>query len=867
MSWWVGFPQGAGDRMRAIGGDAFRIGSPRAVVRAVVSAVGFLAIAPAVSAQPASSADPFAGVEEMVVTGSTTSDLLAPTNTAAIGFDTADLASYKIEDLSDVADYVPNLEIRNPNATNAAFFIRGVGLQDFGANASSSVPIFQDGVPRNPSATQLVGLFDIGGISVLKGPQGSGLFRNSSAGAFVIQTQKPTNEWTGYAKASVGRITSVDARDANRYSYETALNVPVYEDIVSARLSARYSHENPFWENGCANRTPIELRPVQPAPNRPTTAICGETIRRGERSHVLPFLPRYIGEVDDYAFRGQIRIQPPDLPMDWTFRGEISNLNRDAVAGQTFGTRRGLLGSTDESNYRDRDITGQVELVKDRLRPDNPGLSDAALTELALPFVGKDLYKDPLDHRPYRGDLDSPGRLLLETHVGSANGLIDLEPFDVEINFGYLDYRKSQRQDTDLSPNIRFPTNSDDQAWEAYGDFTFRGESIGSIPLDWSTGMYGMAQKVEGNQLQFAGGFYRDTEFTEETYSTGVFAEGAYELFEAFTFSGGIRYNWERKEFDIRAITLNANAGEQASSNSVDWDAFTGFASIRYEFTEEFATYVRYSRGWKSGQFNPSRPDLADVAGRGYADPESIDAFEWGLEFAGFANRLSGTSTFFFYNYDNYQVFRLTQNPGGLFREVQNASQARVYGAELELNFRPLEGFVPEAFERLNVVLRGGWLEASYVEFTVAEERRVGNNPVGVSIDYSGNSLISSPNLQASGTITWPFETPVGTFTPQYDFTWTDDVPFDPNNGRGEINIFGESQFPPYLIGNRAYMLHNVRLTWAPTDSGIEVAGWCRNLTDQRYKTFAVDLSTFSSQQLIFVGDPRTCGADFRFTW
>ncbi|MDC1295736.1 TonB-dependent receptor plug domain-containing protein, partial [Myxococcota bacterium] len=99
--------------------------------------------------------DPFSGVEEMIVNGSGTAGLLAPASTAAISFDSADLDAYGVEDLGDIAAYVPNLEIRSQNATNASFFVRGVGLQDFGANASSSVPIFQDGVPRNPSATQL----------------------------------------------------------------------------------------------------------------------------------------------------------------------------------------------------------------------------------------------------------------------------------------------------------------------------------------------------------------------------------------------------------------------------------------------------------------------------------------------------------------------------------------------------------------------------------------------------------------------------------------------------------------------------------------------------------------------------------------
>ncbi|MBY0402047.1 Plug domain-containing protein, partial [Myxococcota bacterium] len=118
----------------------------------------------------------------MIVTGSGTSELLNPSSTSTIAFDTQDLANIGVEDVGDLDAYVPNLEIASVNATNASFFVRGVGLQDFGANASSSVPIFQDGVPRNPSATQLVGLFDIAGLSVLKGPQGSGNLRNASAG-------------------------------------------------------------------------------------------------------------------------------------------------------------------------------------------------------------------------------------------------------------------------------------------------------------------------------------------------------------------------------------------------------------------------------------------------------------------------------------------------------------------------------------------------------------------------------------------------------------------------------------------------------------------------------------------------------------
>ena len=831
-------------------------------------------------AQATEDADPFAGVEEMIVTGSGTAALLAPTSTSAISFGAAELEAYNVQDIGDVAAYVPNLEIRTQNATNASFFVRGVGLQDFGANSSSSVPIFQDGVPRNPSATQLVGLFDVGGLSVLKGPQGSGNYRNASAGVIKVEAAKPTPDFTGFAQVSLSRLVSVDARDANRYEFEAATSAPVLDDWISARVSARYTHENPFWENGCANRTRIEDRPIQGgAANAPSAALCNESLRSGNRSEVAEFLPRYIGEVDDYGFRGQLRFVPPDTPLDLTMRLELSRLNRDSTAGQQVGTgsRGRELGGLDSAGYQEPDNEARQAELETFFEQTQPGLSSQDYRTLALDQLGREILRQPLDQNPYRGDLDSPGRTILETYAASIGAVIDLEPFDIELNGGYIDYRKSERRDTDLSPNRRFPSTGNDQAWEAYGDVALKGEQIGDIPLTWSTGAYTLIEQVEAKQTQIVFDNQRDIDYQQEIYSFGVFAEADYEFLEAFTISAGARYNWEQKDFEVDELsrTLLTFPGfeppilRQGSRNQRTWDAFTGFAAIRYEFTEEVATYMKYNRGFKAGQFNPSRPQGSKIPGVGFADPEQIDAFEWGVEFGAWAGRISGNANIFYYNYNNYQVFRLTTTTAGVFRAIQNARKARNYGAELELMLSPLEGFVPEPIEGLRIKFNFGWLETNYIEFTVAEQRPLSNGSLGVTIDYSGNPLISAPNLQIATTITWPFDLGrLGTITPQYDFTWTDDVPFDPNRGRGELDISGNSKFSPFLVGNRAFLLHNVRLSWKPAgDTGMSIAGWCRNLTDERFKDFSVDISAFSGAMLNFVADPRSCGADARFTW
>lgn len=155
------------------------------------------------------------------------------------------------------------------------------------------------------------------------------------------------------------------------------------------------------------------------------------------------------------------------------------------------------------------------------------------------------------------------------------------------------------------------------------------------------------------------------------------------------------------------------------------------------------------------------------------------------------------------------------------------------------------------------------------MNFSVVETRFIQDATLPVPFDLSGNPLINAANLNASGIVSWPLVTnDYGTITPQYDFTWSDDQPFDPNNGRGAKGTDLENKFPSYTVGQRAYVLHNLRLSWTPPgSSGMTLAGWCRNVLDQRYKSFAVDLSAFSNQQLWFIGDPRTCGADLRMTW
>ena len=139
--------------------------------------VGLL-VAPASMAQSNAAAaaadDPWAGVEEMLVTGDNVEGLLTTSGTSMTAFDAMEIQALGIEDVSDLAQFTPNLEIKTSGATTATLFIRGIGLNDFTANGSGAVAVYQDDVAMNLPAIQLGQIFDVSGVEVLKGPIGIG---------------------------------------------------------------------------------------------------------------------------------------------------------------------------------------------------------------------------------------------------------------------------------------------------------------------------------------------------------------------------------------------------------------------------------------------------------------------------------------------------------------------------------------------------------------------------------------------------------------------------------------------------------------------------------------------------------------------
>jgi len=828
-------------------------------IRVVIpTIVAVLAIQGLAFAQTTPEDDPWANVEEMVVTSSGALAGLTDATTSVTAFDSEDLMALGASDVSDVAAFTPNLEIRSAGGSTATFFIRGVGLNDLTANASGSVAIYQDDAPKNLPAIQLGQLFDLDEIGILKGPQGAGPGRNASAGAIKIYTRQPTNEFAGKLRVDYGNYDALVV--------EGALNVPIVADRLSTRLSFNVARRDGYVTNRCGVKRIAQF-----------PSICDD---------VVSDLADDLNNENAWAARMTTRWETPIDDMSWTFTFHGSRTDELGTVGEHLGAVN-TLGSPDFGNqYQQPEVQAERERIlatipvvtRAQCRMMFPNDREAqnacrnARSQTGRRRLAEALAGRPLDTNPFEGDYNLDGYTRHTTWGALIKGEWELDAFRIKSITAFERYDRDRLSDFDYSPNVLFEFDIEDDAWQATQDLQFSGE-LEDYPISWSTGFFYLQERLDYTQFTRVDEDVAINpsyvEYIQDTQSLGVFASADWDFLDDFTLSLGGRYNWERKRFDAQIVLdpilspddrcLPTQFGPTQCTRTDTFDHMTGEVKVSYVFDDSRTMYMKYNHGWKGAQYNArdgrNRRFATDVA-----DPETIDAFETGFEASWFDGRVSLDGALFWYKYKNYQVFTFTNNAGEPpQRVVLNADDAELYGAELEATIEPIDALVMD--------VRFGWLESRFLDFTdsvVIRTETQGNRRIVT--DFNGNPLPNAPRFKIAGSISYALEVPsVGTITPRWDFTWTDDVAFDPSGGRGSPDVLGNPFMPANTIGQQALLLQNFRLGYAVENGGLEIAGWVRNLTNETYKTLAFDASAGPGLVGNLVGEPRTYGLSATF--
>ncbi len=797
------------------------------------------------------------GVEEIVVIGERREGLAPVEAVSVTSFDSETIEALGAQDFSDLARVTPSLEINTISASSPTFYIRGVGLNDFAANATGAVSIYQDGVPINAPALQLGQLFDLEGADVLKGPQTFGNERNATAGMIRAKARLPNGEYESALRFDYGRF---DSRDA-----EGALALPLTPGgELSTRISFRYSDRAAFVENRCGGLA------------APARGVCGAWNRTNGPSNtwsepVPAGLPEEVGDRKRWALRSLFRLQPSGSDSDWIFNLHGAAIDQDSELGQMIGTGGDNLTNLDtQSGYNDPDIQAIFDSIEQRERAN--GVPRSVARQQAKRETLQLVTDDIGLAKPFTNDYNLVGQEKLQSLGGSLRGQMYLGPLRFETISGVESYDRRNANDFDFSSRTAIHSDNHDYGRQITQSLELESE-FDRIPLTWRVGGFFLTEALDSD-TQVLFNFSTDgslqanrspqRDYTQDLYSTGAFGNLEWDFHDKFTLSGGLRLNWERKDLRIRGESCTAQGSciGGTATMAESWLAPTGAIILAYRPTDELEIYSKFSRGWKPGVFNTAIED--GIPSIEVAKPEDIDAFEIGTRARWFAGALEARAALFYYKYRDYQVFLLddTNAPAPEF-VIINVAKAQIYGAELDLRWEPLRDRVPALFEGLVFELRGGWLESKALDFTRVRRNNFGVIAVTEVIDFSGNRLPNTPRWKASGSAWIPLELGRwGTLTPRYDLSYTDDIFFDPSQGVGT----GSRPLPKYGIGQRAYWLHHFRLSYRLPGDQIELSGWVRNLADERYKRYAAHVKAQQSL-LNWIGEPRTYGLSIGFDW
>jgi iron complex outermembrane receptor protein len=178
--------------------------------------------------QPEASSDASA-VQQIVVTARKREERLEDVPAAVTYFDSAYLEALDVESGKDLTRITPGLYvIDNGSGFNDEFLIRGEGAARQN-NAETGAGLYRNGmfIPGgNVGGRNFVPIdfFDVGGVTVLRGPQGSFYGRNALGGAVDIVSQRPGDRVGGEAEFSYG----TNANSAG----EVVVNVPLSDQFL-----------------------------------------------------------------------------------------------------------------------------------------------------------------------------------------------------------------------------------------------------------------------------------------------------------------------------------------------------------------------------------------------------------------------------------------------------------------------------------------------------------------------------------------------------------------------------------------------------------------------------------------------------------
>ncbi|MCH7627636.1 MAG: TonB-dependent receptor [Proteobacteria bacterium] len=779
---------------------------------------------PAYAQQAQADSNDTGGLQEIVVTAQRRAENLQNVPIAITAANSDTLAQARVDNVSNIGAITPSVTFRvsNISSSSANLVIRGLGTTGNSRSFEGSVGVFIDGVYRTRAAAALQNFLDIDNLQVLRGPQGTLFGKNTTAGALLLASAKPSTDKSSFLfDASYGNYNSLTVKAAG--------NVPL-TDTLALRVAGLASTRDGFYTNPTTG---------QHLNNDASQAVKAQLLFEPSSDLTIRLIGDYSHGGGNCCYATTNFKDGPTQPLvDY-----LTVLNGGKVPSTKASDWEQTLNGNGRQSIEDFGGTLHIDL----------GLGNGTLKSVTalrkFNVVQKDMDPDFTGADIFRYYEDFHSRFFSQELTYNTK----IEALNADAVFGAF------FSDEKLQMGRTLPWASQGQA---YWDAVLAGPVAGINAFLASKGLDPIAPYA-------ATGTWATEAMRGKAKSYAGFAHLDFAVGDKVNVITGLRYSVEKKQgsfsnpyyrnspngTDTELFTLLGLGPSPAYNKEITNKALSGTFGLQYRPVNDVMLYATYNRGFKAGGVNidanaagtflnnlaafaalPANQQTAIILFNGGKTPspakdpsykpETVNAFEVGAKVQYLNRRARTNIALFYYDLHNLQVAQFV----GLQFTVLNAKSAKDYGVELENLFELTDG--------VTLAIDGTWIPKA----DFGQDANI--DPV-----LSDKRFRFAPKL--SGNVTLNVDTPVTdtvnvTGRVQYQYTSSQ-----------LINTAG-------LDEQKSVSLVNANLGFKLPKSGLTVEAWVQNLFDKTYFTygFATPLQTGDING--YLGAPRTYGIRMR---
>ena len=780
----------------------------RTLTVAAVVAIGAAAAAPSAPAAAQDAAGQAAApLEEITVTArrreESAQDVPIPVSVVS-GELITDTGSFNV---NRVKELIPTVQLYSSNPRNTSLNIRGLGTT-FGLTndgIEGGVGFYVDGVYYARPAAASLDFIDVERLEVLRGPQGTLFGKNTTAGALVVTTRKPSFAPDATFELGYGDDDFVQAKGS-------------FSGPLGEKLAGRISFSS--------------------------------TQRDGNVYNVRT--NQWINTLDNQGIRAQLLFTPSDK-VEVTAAVDYTKQDPDGYAQVLAGVAPTLRAPYRQFNA----IVADLGYTPVSLNPYD------RITDTDTPWRSK----DDLGGASLNIDVDLGKGKLTSTTAWRFWTWAPSSDRDF-IGLPVLQLSQANSKQDQWSQEVRWAGDFSPRLSGVFGLFAF-GQTIQSDPLQIEqagSAQWRFSQSSPSPLWRTPGlldGYGIATTVGTDTTSEALYGQIQWQVTDRFSILPGLRVNYDKKNVDYDRVTygglqttdpallaLKAQVyTPQAFKADVDDTNTTGQLSFQFKASRRVNAYATYATAFKPVGMNvgglPTDAANNPILAAAVVKPEDVANLELGVKTTP-SSRSTADFAIFDTEVRDYQTSVQNSQLGVNRGYLANADKVRVRGAE----------FDGDVSIGTHFVLRGAlaYTDGKYVSFPDAPVPLEETGGAATSKDISGQPLpgISKWGASFGGEVTAALRA----FGGGQIFGGLDIY------HRSE---FSSSPTPSKYLWVDGYSTVNARVGFRAAKWSGSV--WVRNLLDEDYVEQLLVAGGNAGQYAAVLGDPRTYGVTVRYSF